>query len=389
MSDAPATADDFSLENIMRRVRRRRYRSMSARPKHRRYLETEDYAAAATQHLNMTTQSTAPISYVETDFRDYITNTFVAKCAAEKVDVYCDEVHFDMINDLSDVVLKLLKDLGFPRTLFASSATRAQIVVGDIGIISVRTNSNSSFVEVLGNKDLVDVVLDELRVTYSEITTSIEWMIGGDSSSVTIPLRTPAGVTDSSYPFVEEGVDQFIEDFLKSSENILLLIGEPGTGKSNFIKYIISRSKQNALITYDPEIMKKDGIFAMFIEGEYGSLIMEDADTFLGARSEGNQMMAKFLNVGDGIVSMASKKLIFSTNLEKLDDIDPALLRPGRCFAVLQFRKMNFDEAKQFLSDHKITSWSPTPGESYSLAELYNHTKQARKVTTKRKLGFY
>jgi hypothetical protein len=380
---------EVTLDSIMRKVRkRRRYVTKSARPRHRRYLEAEDYAAASTAMDNMTKTNTN-ISYVETDFRDFITNTFIAKCAAEKIDVYCDEVHFDQIDELSEVVMQLLKELGYPRTLFASSSTRAQIVVGDIGIVSVRTNSNSSFVEVLGDKDLVDVILDELRGKYSEITTSIEWMIGGDSSSVTIPLRTPAGVTDSSYPFIEEGVDAFIEDFLKSSENILLLIGEPGTGKSNFIKYIVSRSKQNALITYDPEIMKKDGIFAMFIEGEYGSLIMEDADTFLGARSEGNQMMAKFLNVGDGIVSMASKKLIFSTNLEKLDDIDPALLRPGRCFAVLQFRKMNFDEAKQFLADHKITSWAPTPGESYSLAELYNHTKQARKVTTKRKLGFY
>jgi hypothetical protein len=380
---------EFSLDTIMRSVRRRRRSKGSARPSHHRYLDPEEKAAAISTKINMTNQTTAPISYVETDFRDYITNTFIAKCAADKTDVYCDEVHFDQIDDLSEVVMHLLKELGYPRTLFASTSTRAQIVVDNIGIVSVRTNSNSSFVEVLGSKALVDVILDELRGKYSEITTSIEWMIGGDSSSVTIPLRTPAGVTDSSYPFIEEGVDQFIEDFLKSSENILLLIGEPGTGKSNFIKYIVSRSKQNALITYDPEIMKKDGIFAMFIEGEYGSLIMEDADTFLGARTDGNQMMAKFLNVGDGIVSMASKKLIFSTNLEKLDDIDPALLRPGRCFAVLQFRKMDFDEAKQFLADHKITTWAPTPGESYSLAELYNHTKQARKVTPKRKVGFY
>jgi len=381
-------SDDTESDSILHTLKiRRRYVKSKARPRFHRYTEAEQLVAAITQS-NMT-QSTAPIAYVETDFRDFITNTFIAKCAATSTDVYCEELHFDLIDELDDVVTKALDALGYPHTIFASSNTRAQIVVGDIGLVSIRTNSNSSYVEVLGSKSLVTEVLEKLQETYSEITTSIEWMIGGDSSSVTIPLRTPQGVSDSSYPFVEEGVDQFIEDFLKSSENILLLIGAPGTGKSNFIKYIVSRSKQNALITYDPEIMKKDGIFAMFIEGEYGSLIMEDADTFLGARSDGNLMMAKFLNVGDGIVSMASKKLIFSTNLEKLDDIDPALLRPGRCFAVLQFRKMTYDESRQFLSDHKITNWKPTIGEEYSLAELYNHTKQARKVAPKRKLGFY
>lgn len=369
--------------------RARTHRSIKrARPSVRRYIDDYEKNAAASTATNSMTKS-SDIAYVETDFRDYITNQFVAKCAADRVDVYCDELHFTIIRELDRVIAKVLTDLGHAYTVFASSSNRAQIVVHDLGIVSIRTNSNSSYVEVLGDAQLVEDVLTKLQETYSEITTSIEWMIGGDSSSVTIPLLTPQGVVDSSYPFIEEGVEQFVEDFLKSTENILLLIGAPGTGKSNFIKYIISQSKQNALITYDPEIMKKDGIFAMFIEGEYGALIMEDADTFLGARSEGNQMMAKFLNVGDGIVSMASKKLIFSTNLEKLDDIDPALLRPGRCFAVIQFRKMDTTEAKAFLADHGITSWSPTPGEEYSLAELYNHTKQARKVTPKRKLGFY
>lgn len=329
------------------------------------------------------------LSYVETDFNEYIQNDFVTSRLASGTHIYGDEVRFEIIPKLSTVLCDILTKSSSNYTLISQSSMRAQIVVEGRGIVGCRTNSNSSYVEVLGDQDLIDEVLDTLLADYVEIATTIDWVIGGDSGMTTIPLRAPQGVVDSSYPFIEEGVEQFVQDFLSSSENILVLIGAPGTGKSNFIKHIIAKSKKNALITYDPEVMKKDGIFANFIEDDYGSLIMEDADAFLGARTEGNLMMSKFLNVGDGIVSMHGKKMIFSTNLEKLDDIDPALLRPGRCFAVVQFRKMTHDEAKAFVKDHNITTWSPTPGEEYSLAELYNHTKQARRAVTKRKVGFY
>jgi len=370
----PATARP--ARNIGRRVRRYKH------------LERDEIAAAST--VNNTGNNM--ISYVETDFSDFIQNEFVMGRLKTGTDIFCDEVRFEIIPNLNQVVCNVVDSLGYENTLISSSSSRAQMIVNGKGIIAARTNSNSSYVEIMGDQDLIDAVFGVLLNNHSEITTTIEWIVGGDGGdggSITIPLYAPEGVVDSSYPFIEEGVEQFVDDFLKSSENILLLIGAPGTGKSNFIKYIISRSKKNALITYDPEVMKRDGIFANFIEDDYGSLIMEDADAFLGARTEGNLMMSKFLNVGDGIVSMRGKKLIFSTNLENLDDIDPALLRPGRCFAVVQFRKMTFDEAKQFTADHKITGWEPTPGEEYSLADLYNHTKQVRKVIPKRKVGFY
>jgi len=371
------------LTNLIRRLRAggTRTRGHVARGLSRDPLES----AAA---IAVVPQSTEQMQYVETDFRDYVTNNFLKKCLDSGTDVFCQECHFDLTDSIAEDVMITLDQHQYDYVVIATNSKRMQLVIDGVGIVTVRSSSSSTWVDVLGASELIEQVLDVLTNKYDEITTGIEWIVGDNSGSVTVPLRAPGGIVDSSYPFIEEGVDQFVTDFLQSSENILLLIGAPGTGKSNFIKHIIARSKSNALITYDPEVMKKDVIFATFIEGDYGSLIMEDADAFLGARSEGNQMMAKFLNVGDGIVSMRGKKLIFSTNLEKLDDIDPALLRPGRCFAVVQFRKMTFSEAKRFISDHNIVGWTPTPGEKYSLAELYNHTKQIRQATAKRSIGF-
>lgn len=375
---------DSILSELSSKPRGRAVRSTSRRH-NRKYLHSEDLAAAVSTQQKDSTM----LSYVETEFSDYIQNDFVVGRLATGTHIYGDEVRLEIVPNLSVVLCEILKKSNSKYTLISQSSMRAQIVVEGRGIVSCRTNSNSSFVEVLGDQDLIDEVLNTLLADYVEIATTIDWVIGGDSGMTTIPLRAPQGITDSSYPFIEEGVEQFVQDFLASSENVLLLLGIPGSGKSNLIKHIIAKSRKNALITYDPEVMKKDGIFASFIEEDYGSLIMEDADAFLGARTEGNLMMTKFLNVADGIVSMNGKKMIFSTNLEKLDDIDFALLRPGRCHAVINFRKLNCAESIAFCKDHNITNWAPTPGEEYSLAQLYNHTKQARRTVTKRKVGFY
>ena len=49
------------------------------------------------------------------------------------------------------------------------------------------------------------------------------------------------------------------------------------------------------------------------------------------------------LNQLDGIVG-SKEKFIISTNLESISKIDKALLRPGRCHKVMQFRLLEGDE---------------------------------------------
>ena len=162
---------------------------------------------------------------------------------------------------------------------------------------------------------------------------------------------------------------------------------------TNLIKYIVARSKRGAMVTYDPAIMAKDSIFANFAESECGTLVFEDADNLLGRRDGGNDMMVKFLNSSDGLVSNSSKKIIFSTNLENLDDVDPALTRRGRCAGVIKFRGLDYTETLNFLEYHSDikSKWMPDPGfknKSYTLAEIYNHS-EANRDTGKRAAGFY
>ena len=63
------------------------------------------------------------------------------------------------------------------------------------------------------------------------------------------------------------------------------------------------------------------------------------------ARSNGNHDLHRFLAVADGVVRAQGRKIIFTTNLANVKDIDEALLRPGRCFANVRTRNLRREEA--------------------------------------------
>ncbi len=57
-----------------------------------------------------------------------------------------------------------------------------------------------------------------------------------------------------------------------------------------------------------------------------------------------------FLTVADGVVQALGRKIVFTTNLHNIGDIDDALIRPGRCFAVVRTRGLTREEAGRFLA---------------------------------------
>jgi SpoVK/Ycf46/Vps4 family AAA+-type ATPase len=128
-------------------------------------------------------------------------------------------------------------------------------------------------------------------------------------------------------------------------------------------------------------------VFASFIEGEASVMVMEDADAFLRARSDGNSMMHRFLNVGDGLVTTKGKKLIFSTNLPSIRDVDAALVRPGRCFDILHFDNLDKEQSIRLAKKVGIDVKRITK-DKYSIAELFNGEVQQHLKTVSRKVGF-
>lgn len=248
-------------------------------------------------------------------------------------------------------------------------------------------HSSSVLVKLYGDLTFVNEWYSKLTEKYEEVKNVIEWIYSADGNSIEIPVRGDREPVEEMYPFLDgKSLSDYYDDFMSSTASILLLIGPPGTGKTTFIRGLLQHAQISAIVTYDTAILSKDYLFANFIEGDRNVMIVEDADNFLGLRSDGNDMMHKFLNVGDGLVTTKNKKMIFSTNLPSVRDVDPALIRPGRCFDILNFNIMNQEQATK-LSTRLGIEYDTKPDGKYTIADIFHKQVEAPK-SPKRKVGF-
>lgn len=166
----------------------------------------------------------------------------------------------------------------------------------------------------------------------------------GEIREATVGLLHSQVVKDEYYPWIEGGLSSYFERFVTDNANVLLLLGEPGTGKTTFIREFIERQNMSTMITHDSGLMEKDELFIRFIAEDSNLLVLEDAEVLIRSRLEGNHIMSKLLNAADGLIR-TNKKMILTANVTHAEDIDSALVRPGRCFDILRFRELTAAEA--------------------------------------------
>jgi hypothetical protein len=235
-------------------------------------------------------------------------------------------------------------------------------------------------------KERLEAKAGSTRITEPMFT--IDWYFatsnGLDSASIE-ELATDE-VRDRAYPGIEGGVKAFIERFLDAKETVLVLQGPPGTGKTRLIRAIlaeISRRKGHSarvMYTGDQKLLQGDELFVKFITGHEDAFVMEDADHVMKPRSEGNDHLHRFLTIADGVVRSQGRKIVFSTNLPNVGDLDEALVRPGRCFARLNVRKLTGAEARSLAMEiaggdaelaRRAASAFAEEKHGHSLAEVY------------------
>lgn len=250
--------------------------------------------------------------------------------------------------------------------------------------------------ELTGSRSSVLSINSELdnRLRNSKLV-KISWYYKGSRNIDSASLHVDSlgrEVHDEFYPWFEQGVDTFVSSYFNSSAAVMVLYGPPGTGKTSFLRHMLLSQSINAAVTYDERILKDDSFFVSYLTDEdHNALIVEDADIFLSPRDSGdNDMMSKFLNVSDGLVKITNKKLIFTTNISQLSKIDSALLRPGRCFAAVEFRELLPKEASAAAAAAGAEDRDWHSQDRWSLAQIFNSAEVDGATPAKKKfrVGF-
>lgn len=245
-------------------------------------------------------------------------------------------------------------------------------------------------VEVTSDRNTIQTIFGALDAVFKEQKYArLNWWSRGDHGVSFKRLYLPSSdskLPSELYPDLVGGPKKFISDYLESNESILLLCGEPGTGKTTLLRHMICDNKMSAHVCYDESLMNNDEIFQNFLLGSDGDiLIIEDADTLLTSRERsGNTLMSRFLNVSDGLIKLPNKKIVFTTNISDFGRIDPALLRPGRCYGVLHTRPLNLEEAQ---AASRVCGFPcPTERREYTLADLFNQGRSG--LNAIRRIGY-
>lgn len=325
------------------------------------------------------------------DFEDLVTSEIMRR----RVDANLSTVQRETTVLCNRAQWQKWAEVQFKDFLFVQTNSSTGFIVEEEtnNFIKFDVNSNSTTVRAFGEENFADDMIEIVESNFSVVTSYIEWIYGSDGNSVNVPLNRDRLPIKEMYPFLgEESLEDYYDRYMDSSANILLLIGPPGTGKTTFIRGLLAHRECSAIVTYDAAILEKDGFFARFIEDDAEVMVLEDSDAFLKSRSDSNTMMHRFLNVGDGLVTTKGKKMIFSTNLPSIRDIDSALIRPGRCFDIVTFDALDVQQANN-LADKLGVKLPVRPRgretEKYSIAEIFNQqSEHAQTAKANRKVGF-
>jgi hypothetical protein len=177
----------------------------------------------------------------------------------------------------------------------------------------------------------------------------------------------------------------------QNDKGIILLHGEPGSGKTTYIKHLTSIVKDKEILFIPPsmaEMLSEPTIIPFLMDHKNSILIIEDAERVISDREINGSSagVSNILNLTDGILGDCLNIQILATFNMKKEKIDKALLRKGRLIAEHKFEKLSINDSNKLLikleKDYITT-------EPMCLADIYNVDVELFKTEDKTtKIGF-
>ena len=183
--------------------------------------------------------------------------------------------------------------------------------------------------------------------------------------------------------FPHEKMCKFVTD---TTDNLMLIHGDPGTGKSNYIKHLITNSKKKVI--YIPpsmlSVISSPGFVTFMMENKNSILLIEDAEEVLSI--DRNSATNNLLGLTDGFLKDALGLKVIATFNCNIGKIDPALMRKGRMYLEYKFDKLTVDECRNLATFLKVERDVIDP---MTLAEFFNVEENTTENSfEERRIGF-
>ncbi len=163
---------------------------------------------------------------------------------------------------------------------------------------------------------------------------------------------------------------------IKNNKGLVILHGKPGTGKTSYIRYLITLVKKK-VIFLPPNMataITNPDLIPILINNPNSIFVIEDAENIIVDRERnGNSPVSALLNISDGLLAdCLNIQVICSFNTD-ISKVDSALLRKGRLIAKYEFKELELPKAQSLSIKLGFTEPISTP---MALTAIYNQKEK-------------
>ncbi len=167
--------------------------------------------------------------------------------------------------------------------------------------------------------------------------------------------------------------DELSKLIKSDNQELILLHGEPGTGKTSIIKKLVNDNPSLEFLYFDYNLLSSlsNSKVVDFLSDHKNSVfIIEDCEKLFTERNSGNPFLNVMLNLTDGIIGECFKIKFICTFNCPTSKIDKAVMRKGRLSLIYEFKRLSLEKTRRHL---------PNATMPMTLAQIYHEEDNGHK----------